>query len=418
MVATTGLAVFLLAVSIVRVARPFGDNMVNSALFIMGVTAGTIFFVDLVWQKVHLRPSTGIDFGYNNPSWKRSLLKFAGLLGSMGFIAFFYWLFPEYRSSSYDPYYAMLRIILPPWIALALPYFFFVDSKMHEPFDGYWHMGKLVTFQWDAVSGKVVGQHLLGWLVKGYFLPMMFIYLCDDLGKFLIFDFGRLTSFRSWSSFIYENIFFLDVGLVSMGYLISLRITDTHFRSAEPTMLGWVVALACYAPFSDLVNGRYFAFATSYGWSAWLWDKPLIYSIWGSMTLALTLIYVWSTVMFGVRFSNLTHRGIITNGPYRWTKHPAYVAKCLSWWMISVPFVTQGALDEVLRHCLLLLGYNFIYVMRAKTEEWHLSRDPDYVQYALWMEQHGAFRFLSRLPLLQYLSYRVPPPTTAAAAES
>lgn len=37
-------------------------------------------------------------------------------------------------------------------------------------------------------------------------------------------------------------------------------------------------------------------------------------------------IYAWATIMFGGRFSNLTHRGIITNGPYPWTKHPAYRA--------------------------------------------------------------------------------------------
>lgn len=416
LVAATGLTAFLLATFIVRAIRPFGDNLVNSVLFVMGGAAGAIFFVDLVWQKVYLRPSTGIDFRHDDPSWNRSLLKFAGLLGSMGFVAFLYWLFPEYHGKFYNPYYEMLRIILPPWIVLAIPYFFLVDRKMREPHDGYWHMGKLVTFQWGAVDGKVVGQHLLSWIIKGYFLAMMFTLTCIDLGRFLAFDFGTLAAFKYWVVFLYDYLYLIDVGMVSIGYLMVLRLTDTHFRSAEPTMLGWVVALACYEPFSGLVNGQYLAYKTSYGWGTWLENMPLLLVIWGSAILALSAIYVWATVIFGARFSNLTHRGIITNGPYRWTKHPAYVAKNLSWWMISVPFIAPGTPDEILRRCLLLLGVNLIYVMRAKTEEWHLSRDPDYVQYALWMEQHGMFRFVKHLPLLQYLSYRRPSPINTAAA--
>ena len=408
-----GVAAFLLAFIIVRINHPFGNNLVNSALFIMGMTAGAIFIIDLAWQKVHLRSSTGLDFGYDNSSWSRSLYKLAGLFGSLGFIAFLYWLFPEYHNKSYDSYYEMLRIILPPWIVLALPYFFLIDRKMREPFDGYWHMGKLVTFQWSAADSKVVGQHLLGWLTKGFFLPMIFASMCNELGVFLATDFENFGSPALWAMVLSRFFLFTLTSFAAIGYLISLRITDTHLRSAEPTMLGWVVALACYGPFSTLVASHYLAFGKD-GWEPWLRDTPLFYGIWSVALLALTGIYVWSTVAFGARFSNLTHRGIITNGPYRWTKHPAYVAKNLRWWMISVPFMAQGATDEILRQCLLSLGVSFIYIMRAKTEEWHLSRDPDYVQYALWMEQHGIFRFMKHLPLLQYLSYRAPLPNIAA----
>ena len=104
-----------------------------------------------------------------------------------------------------------------------------------------------------------------------------------------------------------------------------------------------------------------------------------------------------------MRFSNLTHRGILTNGPYRFTKHPAYVSKNLSWWMISVPFVmVENNPWLSVKHCIALGIINFMYFMRAKTEERHLSRDPTYVQYALWMNEHGALRFLNRIPFMKY----------------
>ena len=405
-VAALGLLAFLLALAIIRIDRPFGNHVVHSALFVMGVTAATIFLFDLIWQRVHLRASTGMDFSRDQPSWERALHKFAALLGSLGFIAFLYWLFPEYHGSYYDHFYAMLRIVLPPWLVLALPYFYLIDSRMTRPRDGYWHMGKAVTLQWQEVDRQILGQHLLGWLIKGFFLPLMFTFMCNDLDKFLAIDFSTLTAFKFWYDFIYDFLYFIDVGLVSLGYLMSLRITDTHFRSAEPSMLGWAVALVCYEPFWSLIGRQYLSYDTGYAWGAWLWNTPLLYGLWGSMILLLVLIYVWATVVFGARFSNLTHRGIITGGPYRWTKHPAYLAKNLSWWMISIPFMAQGSLDETWRHCLLLLGVNGIYLLRAKTEEWHLSKDPDYVRYALWVEQHGMLRFIRYLPILRHLGYR------------
>lgn len=406
--AFAGLAAFVGAVVILRVFQPFGNQIVYSALFLMGVSAGAIFLVDAVWQKVYLRASTGMDFGYDDPSWHRTGLKCAGLLGSVGFVAFLYWVFPEYHGSFYDRYYLMLRNLSLPWIALAVPYIFFVDRRMRNPRDGYWHMGKLVTLHWDDLDTRVVAQHLLGWLIKGFFLPLMFIYMCGDLERLLAFDFAQLTAFKNWFDFLHDQLYFIDVGLVAMGYLMSLRIADTHLRSAEPTMLGWVVALICYQPFWSLIGNQYLAYETGRPWGAWLWDTPVIYVIWGSAILALTVVYVWATVIFGARFSNLTHRGIITNGPFRWTKHPAYVAKNLSWWMISVPFMAQGTMDETLRHCLLLAGLNMIYLLRAKTEEWHLSRDPDYVAYALWMNEHSLFRFVRRVPVLRLLVFRAP----------
>ena len=403
-VASVGLAAFSLALLILRLDRPFGDDMGHAALFAIGVTAAAIFLVDLIWGKAYARPSTGLDFGRSDPSWPRTWVKFAGLLGTLALLAGLYWLFPEYRAKLYDRYYALLLALLPFWLVLALPYLHFIDRHMVQPRDGYWQMGQLVLGRWDDLDRPMLGQYLQGWGIKGFFLPLMFGYMCNDMGRFLAVDFAQLTSFHAWFDFLYDLAFFVDVGLVSMGYLLSLRLTDTHLRSAEPTMLGWVVALVCYEPFWSLIGRQYLAYDGDYKWGAWLWNTPTLYSIWGSAILLLVGIYVWATISFGARFSNLTHRGIITNGPYAWTKHPAYVAKNLSWWLISIPFVVHGAADETLRHCVLLLGLNGIYLLRAKTEERHLSRDPDYVAYAQWIKAHGMFRWVRHVPLLNRLT--------------
>ena len=265
---------------------------------------------------------------------------------------------------------------------------------MRKPHDGYWHLGQAVLLRFDKSDQGIVVQHLLGWLVKGFFLPLMFVYFCNGLDRLLSLDTQSLTSFPLWYDFLFEFVFFIDVGLASMGYLLALRVTDTHLRSAEPTVLGWLVAVICYEPFVSLISLHYLAYSGGLVWGDWLADKPALSGLWGVTILMLVTVYAWSTVMFGARFSNLTHRGIITNGPYRWTRHPAYVAKNLSWWMISIPFISQGSPSEAVRHCLLLLGLNVIYCLRAKTEEHHLNRDPVYREYSRYIHEHGIFRFL------------------------
>jgi protein-S-isoprenylcysteine O-methyltransferase Ste14 len=109
--------------------------------------------------------------------------------------------------------------------------------------------------------------------------------------------------------------------------------------------------------------------------------------LWGAVLVALVAVYAWATMAFGIRFSNLTHRGVLTHGPYRLTRHPAYVSKNLSWWVGSMPFlVTAGGWTEGLRNTLLLAAVSGIYYWRAKTEEKHLLADPAYVAYWNWAQ--------------------------------
>jgi hypothetical protein len=388
----------LLGVAAVWVWTPFQD-IAHRALVVMACTALGVFVPDLLWQHVDRRALVPAARAASR-SWPRVLTKFAGLLGSVGFVALLYRLFPEYRGqpSFYAHYWAALAVLLPIWAVLALPYLYMVDRRLARPEDSLWQMGRLVCCRWRGLSGRVIGQHLLGWLVKGYFLPLMFTYFCDNLDQFLNYDRHRLSNFIGVFDWAFFTLYFIDVGLVSMTYLMSLKLTDTHIRSTEPTMLGWAAALVCYEPFWSQINNLYIAYDPGRDWRAWLGGSPWLLNSWAAVILVLVAIYLWSTVAFGGRFSNLTHRGIITNGPYRYSKHPAYLSKNLSWWLISMPFMLTTTLAEALRHSALLLLLNGIYYLRAKTEERHLALDPVYRQYAEWIDAHGALRFLGRIP--------------------
>lgn len=404
-IALSGLVAFLAGTLLLYYVRPFATVAHDAILLIVLVACG-IFLPDFFWRNVWRNPSAGLTRAPAHGSWDRTITKFAGLTASLGFVGLLYWLFPEYTTKSpfYQHFWALLKVLVPAMLVLAIPYLYLVDRCMEQPEDNLWHLGKVIAFQWDGVDGRAAGQQLLGWLVKGFFLPLMFGYMCSDLVRLYHFDFGKLVNFKETWEFLFYFLFYVDVVFGTMGYVMSLRLMDTHIRSSEPTLLGWVVAVVCYEPFWGLIGRQYLQYGSSLSWGRWLWDEPLAYGLWGSVILLLTVIYVWATVIFGGRFSNLTHRGIITSGPYRYTKHPAYIAKNLSWWLIAVPFVVTDSAAVTLKQCLLLLMVNGIYYLRAKTEERHLSRDPDYVQYARWIDEHGLLRWLNRVPLIGALA--------------
>jgi protein-S-isoprenylcysteine O-methyltransferase Ste14 len=131
-------------------------------------------------------------------------------------------------------------------------------------------------------------------------------------------------------------------------------------------------------------------------WTHWLADYPLATALVGIVLVLLTGIYAWATVAFGLRFSNLTHRGILTHGPYAWSKHPAYLSKNAFWWLATMPFLatTQNPVDAI-RNTVVLALVSGVYYWRARTEERHLGADPAYREYADWMARNGP---LSRWP--------------------
>jgi len=236
---------------------------------------------------------------------------------------------------------------------------------------------------------------LLGWLVKAFFLPLMLAWTHVWASSAWLASDGY-RSLASLFVIAMALLYVVDTAFGTIGYLSTSRRIGAQIQSVDATWLGWLSALVCYPPLSVLVLHQWLVYKDGYEWNAWLAGHVWASAAWGGTILLLTGIYTWSTVVFGPRFSNLTHRGIITSGPFRYTKHPAYISKNLSWWMISVPFVSNAGTTVALTHCLALLGVNAIYWVRAKTEERHLMHDPVYRDYAAWIARHGVFARLMR----------------------
>lgn len=389
---------FGVALCVFFALKAVGIPPLHVAVGCMIALALSIGALDFFFLKVHKRPDSGLDFSQpfrlNVP---RVFIKLLGLALALESIALAFWVLPEYQGSFYNHLWTMLSFYWPYLFTLIVVYYFFVDSKMRDPKDGYWQAGCLLLGRWNECDKATLKQFALGWLVKAFFFPLMFTYLVNDFTRLLNFNSQSLTSPFAVYDFLFLLTFAIDVLFAAMGYLMTLRLFGAHIRSTDPTLLGWAVAIVCYQPAWSFFSSHYLIYQDDYAWGAWLSGTPSMLIAWIVIMALLNLVYLWSTITFGIRFSNLTHRGILTNGPYRFSKHPAYIAKNLSWWMIAVPFLPVQGWDVAFKQCLMLLGLNLIYYARAKTEERHLSMDQTYVSYSDWMDQHGMFRFLSKL---------------------
>lgn len=345
------------------------------------LTALPMIILSIVFNRTDLRPSSGLRAVAGPVNVRRCAVKLVGLAATLGSLAFSYWLFPEYAQPRYRVVWEAVRLAAIPLLAVGTAYFVWADRRMADPEDGYWHSGMLVLGRIREVSFPQLRAHAQAWLVKGFFLPFMLSGAAEHTAV-LLKDGWNPATFATLYVTTFTVILTIDTVFGAIGYLLTARILDAQIRSTQPTWLGWVSTVICYIPFSQFLHRAFLHYKGEIDWSAWLGNQPLVFLTWGFAILVLQAIYVWATISFGCRFSNLTNRGIIVDGPYRYARHPAYIAKNLSWWLISVPFVAHGDFLTNLKACILLGLTNVIYCVRAKTEERHLSEDPAYRLYS------------------------------------
>lgn len=356
-------------------------------------------FVD----KVHRNPSTGIDWSLRRP-WREaldiSLTKLTGLWATWGLIALIYATMRYYWTGNYA--FAMdLLTYAAPWLLLvSVPYMLWLDRRAIEPRDGCYAFGRWLIAPGQPVDTRAIGHHLRAWAVKGFFTAFMLSIVPGNFSALVTVPMTEVLANPYLTGIWTINLLYLvDVHIATVGYILTLKPLDSHIRTANPYGMAWVAALVCYPPFILMNGGPLDYQVEGADWGHWLAGHETLLMLWAVVLAALTAIYSWATMAFGIRFSNLTHRGIITHGPYALTRHPAYVAKNLTWWIGSLPFlVTAGGWVEAARNVILLGCVSGVYYWRAKTEEKHLLADPAYVAYWNWAQQHAPLpRLVARL---------------------
>lgn len=370
----------------------------HSALLAMALTGFAMIAWSVFVDKVHRNASTGIDWSRARPLAEVidvSVTKLVGLWLTWLIIGAFYALGRWYWDGQYLFAMGVLGAAVIPMVVLSVPYVMWLDRYLVEPRDQAWHFGAMLSGREAWQPGEVT-RHWRAWIIKGFFAAFMISILPPGFAAVVEADLGQIAGDPVRIGIIlFELLFVVDVQIGTVGYLLTFRPLDAHIRSGNPFLAGWVAALICYPPLVHAFMGPGGTIQYEYdtaGWGFWFaGNSPLLW-VWAGWLVFLTAVYAWATVAFGIRFSNLTYRGVLTNGPYAFTRHPAYLSKNLFWWCSTLPFlVTTGSLLEAVRNTVFLGCVSGIYYWRARTEEAHLlAEDAKYRAYHAWMSEHGA----------------------------
>lgn len=376
------------------IARTFGMSGPLSALANVAFCGLAMVVWSIFVDKVHRNPSTGIDWDARPraDTLDISLAKLAGLWATWAIIGCIYALSRFYWVGNYVFAMQCFAWSAIPLFILSPAYVIWLDRRLDQPKDGAWAFGTWLMGQGPA-DRNAIAEHFRQWAVKGFFLAFMLSIVPGGFADIVSRPWGEIVRGPvAMTSYLISFMFVIDVALATVGYLLTLKPLDAHIRSANPYAGGWVAALICYPPFILMGAGGPLDYHPgTMEWSHWFRNAPALLWLWGGALVLLTAIYAWATVAFGLRFSNLTHRGILTHGPYAWTKHPAYWSKNAFWWLSTLPFlVTTGSLVDAVRNTAVLGAVSAVYWWRAKTEEAHLGSDPVYRDYDAWLHARWA----------------------------
>jgi protein-S-isoprenylcysteine O-methyltransferase Ste14 len=347
-----------------------------------------------------------------------ALLFYCCRLGYMSIVEYGFRLNNRY----YQPWFYTLELLWTLFLIGGLPYILLTRAYQHDVAADRKDYASLTEKCLRAILGCLPrlshikpsfndddGRAARGLAVKFFFAPVMTVFFFEQFShlqnNFDYFFGNAIPSMvsgtydqsnfgRDLGNLLHSSIFSIDVGLAWCGYVITSRWVDNQTISAEPTMLGWFVCLISYPPI-QIIGGLLLIAPGDYLYTQ-IPNQTLV-GIFGTMMLLSYFLYVLPTIWFGLRFSNLTHRGIIRTGPYSIVRHPAYAAKNFGWWCVGFPAAIwvgfSNSWEEGLLYIAGLIFITTIYWARAMTEERHLSMDPDYQEYC----RQVPYRFIPRV---------------------
>ena len=312
-------------------------------------------------------------------------------------VSIFYFLYnthPYYTGQDFDNAKTLIRPAYTIFCFLVLPYTWFtlkfnyrLKDDFKDPTIIFFVLLKriglmLATRDLNQIGGlfkvKRFNNFCLTCLVKGFFLPLMAMFMfhhvttVQQLMVRVSTPMDGITMSNWFLDLIYNALFIVDTGIALVGYGLELKWLGNKTKSVEPTMFGWAVALMCYPPFNN-TSSQYFPLYDRQDFYIPFTEEQKIFV--RIIIILLYSIFVWGTIALGVRFSNLSNKGIVDRGPYKYIRHPAYASKNIAWWFEHLQYM------KGLHNVLPLICWNIIYGLRAITEERHLSKDPEYKAY-------------------------------------
>lgn len=402
-------------VSLPALQRVFASDLV--LLSIGGIAAAllTLLIGEVFFLKSHRRERVGLCGGARQ--WPVLSEKLLAMNVTLAIVFACYIFIPEYHKSYYAEFRGFLPFAFPAAFITGNFYLFFFDHRLGSPDDGLLQFGRLLAGRWKEVERAKIADYCKSVLLRAYFVPAMYIYFIAGLetyvggaGAYLAQNAAQIPDVPGMEivkGLLVAYFFLMTIdGLFAViGYLMTFRALDSDVRSTEPTAIGWISCIVCYTPFFEVLFASWLLRGLYHNpqWFEWFAGHNILLIVWGSLAALAMCAEAFTTMTFGIRFSNLTYRGLMATGLFRYTKHPQYVSKMLNRFLVFVPFLSLAGPMGAAWSLLLFAGLCFIYYIRARTEENHLSIHEDYVRYAELMNGRSVFAPLARwLPFLRY----------------
>lgn len=296
--------------------------------------------------------------------------------------------FNYFSHGFYNPFIDDAWLFLPFFIFLAPLYIYWVERKVPEHiYDEYSQIYYMI--QNKKFNRIIIKKFLLKFAIKIVFVPFMYSGILNNFSHLFAL---RLTMDMENLSLLFLNLgITFDMLIGIFGYFVSSALIHNQVKDIDENIIGWFFALMCYPPLvvlSELINQQ----QDNLLWYDIIPENTIFYVLFFIILNALWIIYLLSTVEFGMTFANLSYRKLVDTGVYRYTKHPAYISKNVYWWMYTLPFCGTVLFSVPWwQNILGLIFVSLLYYGRALSEERHLRKFSEYKAYCDRIEQCGLF---------------------------
>ena len=186
-------------------------------------------------------------------------------------------------------------------------------------------------------------------------------------------------------------MFTVSTFIFAISYLTEHRIFKNEIKYADTTPAGLLSCLMCYYPLILItnqilpMNAQNIIPIEKLGLRITLYFLVIIVNL-GSLIAILRL---------GTKAGNLTNRSIVTTFPYNIVRHPDYTMQMFYVILTAIPFYFMNSINifDKIIGTLGIIGWLFIYYLRAITEERNLIKDSEYLNYTRKVQ----YRFIPKI---------------------
>lgn len=310
----------------------------------------------------------------------------------------FYLLVPLYNTVQHHPTHRVYENFLHWYLWLGIPYFVltltFKASKQEDFYDPAVRMIHVVkqillrTLRGDnrasvfyVLKRRYNRKVFLNLVMRAYFVPVMVEQVAPKTIDALDGLYRELNGheFMAVILMLLAIIWLADVLNVAVAYCLESRWLENRSRSIDLTVGGWLICFVCYPPLNELTTTA-FAFAphlANDGSEGLLFSSEGFFYVFKTLEVFLLGTLVYIDLSLGTSMANITFKKLQTRGPYSFVRHPGTTFKLLLWLIQSVFYKKFWTAKYLFGFVM----WGSIYILRALSEERHLSKFREYQTY-------------------------------------